>query len=181
MLFRAIVSPRTIVHIPTENATSQTSVRTTESVLAAKSVLLHFFTHWQTFLVKSKLMRAPILNINCTSLSITWWAFDKAIDSGESDVREYRIEIMSSSSKKFTNLTTVEGPATEANGRMYLKTFSDLPSDENYSVRIVPIFYVSTGGDEYSEDGLPSPSSHRISIAKGELLPTSVVLSAPKR
>ncbi|KAL5108905.1 Receptor-type tyrosine-protein phosphatase zeta [Taenia crassiceps] len=117
----------------------------------------------QTF--RSKLTTAPSLEVTCTSITISWSEFNSSIDSGVSDVREYRLELRSGSSKNFTELRTVS--REEAVDGVYRVVVSDAKPGESYCARVVPIFFHDMGrGDGYLEEGIASPASQNTFIVK---------------
>ncbi|VDD79457.1 unnamed protein product [Mesocestoides corti] len=118
-------------------------------------------------ILRSKLNTPPFLGVNCTSLVISWSLFNESIDSGASDVRKYRIELRSPNSEKFSELQMV--PRENSTDGVFQVTVADVAPGDGYCVRIVPIFFLDTGGgDGYLADGIASPPSRKVSVAKEE-------------
>uniref|UniRef100_A0A5K3EIN9 protein-tyrosine-phosphatase n=2 Tax=Mesocestoides corti TaxID=53468 RepID=A0A5K3EIN9_MESCO len=116
-------------------------------------------------ILRSKLNTPPFLGVNCTSLVISWSLFNESIDSGASDVRKYRIELRSPNSEKFSELQMV--PRENSTDGVFQVTVADVAPGDGYCVRIVPIFFLDTGGgDGYLADGIASPPSRKVSVAK---------------
>ncbi|KAL5970833.1 Receptor-type tyrosine-protein phosphatase zeta, partial [Taenia solium] len=111
--------------------------------------------HLLIYSVRSRLTNAPNLEVTCASLTISWSEFNSSIDSGVSDVREYRLELRSGASTNFTELRTVS--REQVMDGVYRVVVSDAKPGERYWARVVPIFFHGMGGDGYLEEGIASP------------------------
>ncbi|KAH9284429.1 Receptor-type tyrosine-protein phosphatase zeta [Echinococcus granulosus] len=116
-------------------------------------------------IIRSKLTTAPNLKVTCTSLTISWSAFNNSVDSGVSDVQKYRIELRTDTSTNFTELQTVS--REQAVNGLYSVDVLDAAPGKSYWARVVPIFFLDMGGgDGYLEEGIASPPSQKAFIPK---------------